>query len=348
MFSPEVMPEAWALSKKASVFRNHYSGGNCTRFGVFSILYGIYGNYWFHMLGERRGPVFIDELERQGYEMRLYASSKLSFPEFNKTCFAKVPREGIYDEPVADEVAARDKEISDKFIAYIKGRKKGKPYFAFVFYDASHGAYAYPAGFEKFKPAIDTNRLRLNLDNIGPLFNKYKNSVYYDDHLAGTIIKAIEASGGLKDTAILLMGDHGEAFLERGRYGHNQSFTPEEVRVPLVMYLPGHAPYSTDEVTSHMDIIPTLMPLIGVKNPVSDYSDGRNLYDKTPRPFIASFSWDTAAIIRNGETLVMPMEAYKGGVQAYDSEFREEDRKAAAAFTPLMARFEKEGASFSK
>ncbi len=348
MFTPEVMPETWAFSKKAAVFTNHYSGGNCTRFGIFSVFYGIYGNYWFDMVGERRTPVFMDTLIAQGYDMRLFASSKLSYPEFNKTCFAAVPRAGIYDEPKETDIAERDRDISDKFVEYLRERKGGKPYFAFVFYDASHGAYQYLPGFEKFEPSADTNRLALNKTNIGPLFNKYKNSVLSDDHLVGGILKAIKETGGLKDTAVLIMGDHGEAFLERGRYGHNQGYSPEEVRVPLVMYLPGHAPYSTADATSHLDIVPTLLPLLGVKNPVSDYSSGRGLFDRTPRPFVPVFSWDTAAIVRNGEVLEMPLEAYKGGVKAYDSEYREEGRKGAAAFSPLIPAFQKAAKKFSK
>ncbi len=348
MFTPDIMPETWAFSKKASVFTNHYSGGNCTRFGIFSLFYGIYGNYWFDMLGELRPPLLMETLQAQGYDLRLYASSKLSFPEFNKTCFVNVPRAGIYDEPKEGNIAERDRDISDKFVAYLKGRKGGKPYFAFVFYDASHGAYQYLPGFEKFQPSVDTNRLALNKKNIGPLFNKYKNSVLSDDHLVGGILKAIRETGGLKDTAVLVLGDHGEAFLERGRYGHNQGYSPEEVRVPLVLYLPGRAPYTTADATSHMDIVPTLLPLFGVKNPVSDYSSGRSLFDRTPRPFVTAFSWDTAAIIKNGEVLELPLEAYKGGVKAYDSEYREEGKKAAAAFSPLLPAFQKEAKKFSK
>ena len=348
MFTPDIMPETWAFSKKAAVFANHYSGGNCTRFGIFSVFYGIYGNYWFDMLGELRPPVLMDVLKAQGYDMRLYASSKLSFPEFNKTCFVNVPRAGIYDEPKEENIAERDRDISEKFAEYLRARKGGKPYFAFVFYDASHGAYQYLPGFEKFQPSVDTNRLALNKKNIGPLFNKYKNSVLSDDHLVGGILKVIKETGGLKDTAVLILGDHGEAFLERGRYGHNQGYSPEEVRVPLVLYLPGRAPYSTVDATSHMDIVPTLLPLFGVKNPVSDYSSGRSLFDRTPRPFIPSFSWDTAAILKNGEVLEMPLEAYKGGVKAYDGEYREEDKKAAAAFSPLIPAFQKEAKKFSK
>ena len=349
MFTADIMPETWAFAGKAAVFRNHYSGGNCTRFGIFSVFYGIYGNYWFNMLGERRGPVLMDTLAAQGYDLRLYASSKLSFPEFNKTCFVNVPRAGIYDEPAAAGVDGRDEEISGKLTEYIRGRKEKKPYFAFVFYDASHGAYEYPPGFEKFKPSADTNRLLLNKDNIGPLFNKYKNSVLFDDHLIGGILKAVKDTGGLADTAVLIMGDHGEAFLERGRYGHNQGYSPEEVRVPLVLYLPGRAPYVTDGLTSHMDIVPTLLPLLGVKNPASDYAGGRSLFDRSPRQFVAAFSWDSAAIIKNDETLEMPLEMYKGGLKVYDANYAEvPGKRAAAVFSPLIMQFQKEARRFSK
>jgi hypothetical protein len=302
------------------------------------------------MVGERRAPAMLDALAAQGYEMRLFASTTLSFPEFNKTCFVNVPRSGIYDEPKEAAVEDRDRDIADSLAAFIRGRRKdARPYFAFMFFDASHGAYAYPPRFEKFKPAADTNRLALNKDNIGPLFNKYKNSVYYDDHLAGEVFKAIQETGGLKDTVVMLMGDHGEAFLEHGRYGHNEGYVPEEVRVPLVMHIPGRAPGAVTSLTSHMDIVPTLMPLFGVKNPVSDYSSGRSLFDGGPRDYVGSFSWDTAAIIKEGgETLEMPLQAYRGGVKAYDKDYKEEGRKGAEAFTPLLLKFQKEGGRFSK
>ena len=349
MLTPEVMPETWALGKKAAVFGNHYSGGNCTRFGIFSILYGIYGNYWFSMLGERRGPALIDVLQEQGYDLRLFASAKLSFPEFNKTCFVKVPRGGIYDEPAGKNGAERDADISKKFISYLKTRDPKKPYFSFIFYDASHGSYDYPAGFEKFRPAAGLNLLALNKDNFAPLFNKYKNSVYYDDHLAGLIVKAVRDTGGMKDTVILVAGDHGEPFFESGYYGHNQGYSPGEVRVPLVLYAPGRSPGAYGKTTSHMDVPPTLLRLAGVKNPPSDYSSGGDLFGEGEgAAFVPVFSWDTAAIIRRDGLIVMPFEAYKGGVRAYDAQYRAKDREYARSFTPLMMRFRKEAKRFSR
>ena len=347
MLKPEIMPETWALGKKAAVFENHYSGGNCTRFGIFSLLYGIYGNYWFPMLGEHRGPVLIDVLKNQGYDLRVFATAKLSFPEFNKTCFVAVPREGIYDEPKGGDTAERDKDISDRFTDYLKARPARKPYFAFIFYDASHGSYAYLPGFEKFTPSFSVSQLEVSKANVGGLFNKYKNSIRFDDSLVGGIIKAVRAAGGLKDTVVLVTGDHGEAFLERGRYGHNQGYSPEEVRVPLVLYVPGRAAERVRDITSHMDIVSTLLPLAGVKNPASDYSSGTSLFKRARRDFVPSASWDSAAIITGTATLEMPLEAYKGGIKVYDAQYREVP-KGAAGFSPLILQFQKEAKRFSK
>jgi len=349
MLNPEVMPRTWVFAQKAAVFENHYSGGNCTRFGIFSILYGVYGNYWFPMLGERRGPVFLDALKEQGYDLRLYASAKLSFPEFNKTCFVNVARENICDEPLGADGVLRDKEISEKFIGYLGSRDKKKPYFSFIFYDASHGNYDSLPGMDKFQPSASVSQLALNQGNVGALMNKYRNSIYSDDSLVGKILEAVKATGGLEDTAVLIMGDHGEAFLERGRYGHNQGYSPEELRVPLVLYLPGRPAARVGRATSHMDIVPTLLPLAGVKNPAADYSSGLGLFEKKERPFLPAFSWDSAGLITKDRILEMPLEMYKGGVKVFDAEYKEvPGRQAAAEFSPHILQFQKEAKRFSR
>jgi uncharacterized protein len=345
MLTPEIMPETSRLGAKGLVFGNHYSGGNCTRFGIFSLLYGLYGNYWFPMLGERRGPVLIEELKRQGYDLKIYASAKLSFPEFNKTCFVEVPREDIYDEPAGRDGIERDADISAKFISYLEKRRPGRPYFSFLFYDASHGSYDALPGLEKFQPAEAIGQLAVNKGNVGRLFNRYKNSIHSDDLLVGRIMRALEKSGGLRDTVVIVTGDHGEAFLERGRYGHNQAYTPEELRVPLVFYMPGGRPGRVDEPTSHLDVAPELLRLAGVKNPASDYSHGRPLLDRGPRNFLPAGSWDTAALVKDGYTVEMPLEAYRGAVKVYDREYREEPG-AARRFAPEIAAFQKEARRF--
>ncbi len=348
MLTPEVMPETWAFARRASVFEKHYSGGNATRFGVFSMLYGLYGNYWFPMLGERRGPVFLSELKRQGYDLRVYASAPLTFPEFNKTCFVEVPVGNFYDRPPGANGIEKDRDISERFISYLQGRDRKRPYFAFIFYDASHGSYdAFPE-LEKFRPSVQVNHLNLNLGNVGGMFNRYKNSILSDDSLAGRILRAVESSGGLRDTVVVITGDHGEAFLERGRVGHNQGYSPEELRVPLVLHVPGRRPLRSQRITSHLDIVPTLMPLAGVKNPPADYSCGVSLFGSDARKFVPAGSWDSAGLITGDAIIEMPLAAYRRGVRVFDTSYREQPRGAASRYSGLIMDFQKEAGRFLK
>jgi len=91
MLDPEIMPNAWALAQRSSRFKHHYSGGNGTRMGMFSMFYGLYGPYWFPFLAERRGPVLMDTLIDLDYQLGLYTSAMFSYPEFNKTLFSRIP-----------------------------------------------------------------------------------------------------------------------------------------------------------------------------------------------------------------------------------------------------------------
>jgi len=345
MMNPEVTPELWAFSKKAVVFKNHYSGGNCTRFGIFSLIYGLYGSYWFQFVAERKPPVMMQALAELGYDFRLYAGTKLSFPEFDRTCFVDIPHSKVYDEPLAAGKADKDAEITGKFIEFVKNRDRKKPYFAFIFYDASHGTYEYAPEYERFKPSVPSfSYLTLNKKKVLPVFNKYKNSIYYDSNLAMRIINSLSAGGELKNTAVIVTGDHGEPFFERGSYGHNQGYPPEEIKVPLVLYWPGFKPRVYDNFTSHFDVAPGVLRLLGAKNPPSDYSSGTDLFKPEPRDFLGAFSWDTAAIVKKTGTLTMALEAYRlGGVKVYDADYREViDKKAPAAFTGDLLSFQKE------
>lgn len=369
VMSKDITPNLWSFSKKAVFFSDHYSGGNGTRFGIFSLFYGMYGNYWFTMLGERRGPVLIDVLKEQGYDLRVFSATELSYPEFRKTCFINVPAEGVYDNPPSAGVTGNI-AISARFIEFLKNRKGlagavskskpsvaagaasgtgARPYFAFVFFDASH-SYESPGAFRKFQPAYkdgEVNYLTLDPSDRRPLFNRYKNSLFFEDSLAGGILNVLERSGGLTDTAVLITGDHGESFFEHGYLGHNRAYNSEEVKVPLLFYLPGRAAGIVASATSHMDIVPSLMRLAGVKNKPADYSSGEDIFNGTVRPFVPVFSWDASALIKNGYAVVMPFDIYHGGVTLFDPRYAPvQGRGALNPFIPGMVDFQKEAKRF--
>ncbi len=346
MFDSEILPNIYQFSKKSIVFKNHYSGGNATRFGIFSIFYGIYGNYWFSVLGERKSPVMIDILKKKGYDIRVFASSKITFPEFNKTCFINVPVENIFDEPKKGDGDQRDFETTQKFVDYITKKEKNNPFFSFIFFDASHGSYDYFLEFEKFKPSYGVNLLKLSKENIRPLFNKYKNSIHFNDFLIGKMLKALQENKYLKNTIIIITGDHGEPFMDKGYYGHNHSYSKEETSVPLIFYHPDLKPQIITYKTSHFDIVPTIMEILGVKNPKTEYSHGFGLFEKDKWKYIPVFSWSECGIIFDDYTYVLPLTTYGGRIKKYRNIDWQEVEFNVNEILPIIIDFKKELVKF--
>ena len=64
MLEPAIMPKLWDLSERSLRLENHYSGGNTTQMGIFSMFYGLYGNFWFPIGAARRSPLLVDVLQQ--------------------------------------------------------------------------------------------------------------------------------------------------------------------------------------------------------------------------------------------------------------------------------------------
>jgi membrane-anchored protein YejM (alkaline phosphatase superfamily) len=309
MASQAVMPNLHALGKTSWVFRNHFSGGNATRFGIFSIFYGVHGSYWHAFLKKSVGPVLVDEIDRHDYEIGLFTSASLSSPEFDRTVFVEVA-DHISPRPPDSAVHERDIQITKRFTSFVERRTGRTPFFGFLFYDSPH-AYAYPAAFPApFKPDLKTvSYIKLGPDSDPETFlNRYKNSQHFVDHLIGQVTDSLSRQGLLEKTIILVTGDHGQEFNETGQnyWGHNGNFSRYQTQVPLIVHWPGRPARESTHRTSHMDIVPTLMQdYFGCANPTGDYSHGRHLLDDSPRPYLTMSSWARSAILQDSTMLVI-------------------------------------------
>jgi arylsulfatase A-like enzyme len=86
-----------------------------------------------------------------------------------------------------------------------------------------------------------------------------------DDEL-GRLFKALERRGMLKDTMVVITADHGEEFGEHGQRFHGRTLYEEMVHVPLIIYSPAYSPREVDEVISHLDVAPTLLSHLALKD----------------------------------------------------------------------------------
>ena len=312
MLEPEIMPGTWAFAQGATRFTRNFSGGNGTRVGVFTMFTGIPGNYWFPMLAERRGAPIIDVLKQQNYQMSLYTSAKFSYPEFDSTIFSQLPSDILHEAPGAAQGWENDRINVSKMLKFIDSRDKNRPFFTFMFFESPHARYYFPPESVIRKPyPDDINYFTLNREQLAvqaPLIkNRYINSVHHLDSQFARVFDHLKTNGLLDSTIVIALGDHGEEFMEKGRWGHNSAFVDEQIRTPLVLWVPGMKPSVYEKMSNHMDIVPTLMPLLGVKNPKQDYTTGINLLSDEVREYAVLAEWSNTAYIDNEVKIAVPL-----------------------------------------
>ncbi|MBI4081059.1 MAG: DUF3413 domain-containing protein [Candidatus Lambdaproteobacteria bacterium] len=323
MATREVAPHLWRLSQDSLVFERHFSSGNATRFGVFGLMYGLYSSYWNGFLGERRGPVLVDELLRQQYRFSIHGSARLTSPELDRTVFAAV-RARIPLETPGEKAWGRDRQITDDFLAFL-GQPGTGPFFGWLFYDSSH-AFTFPPDYPRYFSPILNGINHMALDNqydATPFLNRYKNAVHFVDSQVGRVLDELDARGLLERTVIVVTGDHGEEFNENrlNYWGHNGNFSRWQTQSPLIVHWPGKPPRTYSHLTSHLDVAPTLLrDLLDCTTPIDRYSSGRHLLDASQRPYLVIGNWDNLAI-RQPDRITVFNEL--GHADVVDQDYRE-------------------------
>lgn len=266
-------------------FTNHYSGGNGTRTGVFSMFYGLPGTYWDAMASSSTPALMIQQLQQQDYEFGIFSNAKLTSPAFDKTVFSSI--QNLRIDTVGNSSAERDIRLTDDWLQWLelKQQSKGstKPFFGFLFYDAPH-SYSPIAGYpEVFSPAWNSvNFLALNNNfDPTPFLNRYKNAVHFTDSQIGRVLRDLKQRNLLDNTLVIITADHGQEFNDNKKnyWGHGSNFTRYQLQVPLIIAGEGFTAGQTiDHATSHFDLAPTVLTdIAGCQNDVKDYSAGRHL-----------------------------------------------------------------------
>jgi len=310
MLDPKIMPNLWQFSEESLRMERHYSGGNMTQMGVFSMFYGLYGNYWFPMLAARRAPVLMDVLQQQNYRFGLYTSQRFTYPAFDKTVFVNMKPTDMHELSGGAPPWQRDRQNVDALARFIDQGQPGQPFMAYMFFESTHANYDFPEEAAIAKPYLeDLNYLTADFSkDIGLIKNRYINAAHHVDQQVGRVIVHLRERKLLDSTIVIVLGDHGEEFMERSRWGHSAEFNRFQTGTPAVIHVPGEAPRVISGISSHLDIPATLLPLLGVKNPSSDYSLGSNLLAADfKRPYAVAADWNRIAYLGSDYKLTVPI-----------------------------------------
>lgn len=340
----QVTPRISALAAQSMRFRNHVSGGNVTRFGIFSIFYGLPGSYWWTMLRTQTPPVLIRELQRQEYDLGIFGSAPLVHPEFDRTVFSGVP--GLRTRTPGNRPVERDRRVVSDMVAFLDEPRRGEqPFFGFLWLNSVH-SYDVLEGATPFKPSLQhINYLALNQDyDPTPYFNRYRNALHFVDGEVGKVLDALERNRLLDDTLVIITSDHGEEFNDTGKnyWGHNGNFSPWQVKVPLLVRWPAWGAGEQGYLTSHYDLAPTLLSgALGCRTAPGAYAIGMPLREtQARRQFLPVFDYnDTGIYEPDRVTLFTNFGGFRVYNHQYDALDHDPRMDVVSAVTNDLLRF---------
>ncbi|MCE9594047.1 MAG: sulfatase-like hydrolase/transferase [Planctomycetes bacterium] len=95
----------------------------------------------------------------------------------------------------------------------------------------------------------------------------YHGEVRYADDAVKDILASLREAGVWEKTIFVLVSDHGEQFLEHGQFEHYGRLYEELAHVPCIVHVPGRAPTRIAQPIGTIDLMPTLLELLGQRVP---------------------------------------------------------------------------------
>ncbi|GMW03776.1 MAG: hypothetical protein AMXMBFR84_49100 [Candidatus Hydrogenedentota bacterium] len=259
-YARDTSPNLDALAQDSVRFTQLTPQSSWTRPSVASLLTGTYPSR--HGAEDRnnvlrRGlPSLARSLEAAGFETTGFMSNVNCIPywgfgnDFQR--FVDVDSSLLvnYDD-------AKIVERAMQWIAYARGR----PWFVYAHTLGPHDPYEAPAPFSGKFSAPDSSEP----DSQQSTIDRYDEEIAYTDFQIGRLMERIKEQGLYDDTLILVLSDHGEEFWEHGGVGHGKTLYEEQLRVPLLIKLPGgsHGGEVREHLVEVVDIAPTVLELVG-------------------------------------------------------------------------------------
>jgi len=166
---------------------------------------------------------------------------------------------------------------NEAFLGWLRERRPDRPYFAFLNYFDAHSPYVPPPGYEgrfgiRPRPPRDYDFLLGIMDptvkrDVQMARDCYDDCIAFLDDQLGRLLHELRSQGLLDNTVVIITSDHGEAFGDRGRFGHAKGLNLDEIGVPLVILSPdAPAGLVVDSPVSLRDVPATVVDQLGLSD----------------------------------------------------------------------------------
>ena len=326
------MPFLHSLAAKSLYLNRHYATANSSPRALFSLFTGLYPEPAVDFFSLKRG------LRIRGWNTYLAAvtsflvtpcTTEWYFPMglFKNNGFSEVIGKDQlnFAENRTEPSEARNEDQSGDYFA-ARLAKTPEPFIASYVSFAPH--YPYHDYGPRWHITTGTSRLDRYVDNLRLL-----------DAQLQKFFTVLEKKGSLKNTVVVIVGDHSEAFKQhRGNFIHSLHSYEENLAVPALVYYPaGIAPATVEIPTSHVDFGPTLLDLLKVEHSPRDFQ-GTSLLRPTNRDFIYAYGNEETVTVY-AQDLSKTQRLKTGACRVFDlkSDPGEQQQKNCEAISKALA-----------
>jgi arylsulfatase A-like enzyme/HEAT repeat protein len=238
-------PNLDALAATGTRFSRAYAQAPHTSFSVASMMTGKYFPTLARLApGERHDPIAA-VLRNYGWKTAAFYPPAVFFVDSEKL---KTYAQTNFDfEYVKFEYIDAQRRV-DQLLRYYDAVEP-KRSFVWVHFFEPHEPYEAHAEFPFGAGDLD----------------RYDSEIAYTDHAVGRLIAEVRARR--PGTIVIVAADHGEEFGEHGGRYHGSSLYDEQLRIPLIVSIPGVPPHVVDGQVELIDVTPTVLNLLDIPVP---------------------------------------------------------------------------------
>jgi len=289
-YDRETTPNLDAFAAESVRFENAYSVSTHTREAIPGLLTGRYPNDCVNDSYELAADTLATRLRDTEYTSGAFHSNPYvsraygfdrDFDAFDDDLYLGQHKLVALAQRALDKLRnrhyARAETINERALAFVDAAEE--PFFLWSHFMDPHGPYSPPREYQEvfhdeyvgMKRAQELYKRSVLEDPEGvtdaerrELVNLYDEEIRYADAQLGAFLDGLDARGLLAETLVIVTADHGDAFGERGYYGHPRQLDGELLRVPLVVHAPEMFAAEIDAPASLADIVPTVLAAAGV------------------------------------------------------------------------------------
>jgi phosphoglycerol transferase MdoB-like AlkP superfamily enzyme len=230
-------------------------------------------------------------LKAHGYDTRFFYGGESHFDNMrgfflNNGCSQVLDQNAMSNAAFVGTWGASDGDVFNAAHEVMAKAPKDRPFMSLIFTSSNHSPFEFPEGqialYEQPKGTVN-------------------NAVKYADHALGAFIAKAKTADYWRDTLFLVIADHNSRV-----YG-DSDFPVERFHIPaLLLGGPVQAPQKVPMLASQLDILPTVMGVMGIQTQTPWM--GRDLLDPTLSNRLAGraiMQFDQSQAYREGDAMVV-------------------------------------------